>query len=98
MSNAADTSAVFATLDQGMRLKVTVKAPTGKTTREVSVTGVQRDSEGRLTHVWTTSGRTRPGHVSGGALTLWFGDVKFQATPQQKIGSVYAIEVIGSVN
>lgn len=56
--------------------------------REVTVTG----KDGR--HIYTTSGKVRPGHTSGGAI-LDYGDVfYFQPTLAQAIREVRSVEVL----
>ena len=46
--------------------------------RVVTVTNVDAD------HVYTTSGKVRPGHYAGGVLRVFGEDVYFQPTMQQQ--------------
>jgi hypothetical protein len=86
----------FSALTEGVRVRVTFRNDRGEQVREVNVTGQEMISDSR--YMWTSSGRVRPGHVSGGALVMRDGEVRFSPTLQQKRGLVVALEIVGTVN
>lgn len=81
--------AVFYSAAAGDTLDIGWRGPKGEETRAVLVTS--RDER----HVYTSSGKVRPGHFAGGVLTLYPGtkpgeppELVYQATMQQQAGRV----------
>lgn len=70
----SDFAAILPTVRPGDTL--TIRYEGGE--RFVTVTSVDAD------HVYTTSGKVRPGHYAGGVLRVFGEDVYFQPTMQQQ--------------
>lgn len=86
----------FLALEEGTRVRVTFRNDRGEQVREVNVTG--RSHDAGWNYAWTSSGRVRPGHFSGGVLVLQGDELRFSPTMQQKRGRVLALEIVGSIN
>jgi hypothetical protein len=80
-------------LTEGDRIVLTFDGAKGVTRREVTVTGTKQ-VDGKLRYVWTTSGRTRPGHIAGGSITVYPDVIRFQPTMQQQAGTLLTIEKV----
>ncbi len=48
-------------------------------------------------HVYTSSGRVRPGHRAGGSFWMHRGEVYFQPTPQQQMCRVDSVRRVAAV-
>lgn len=93
MSSLADSIKALAVNDV-----ITVTFGRDKKTRTVTIVEVD---DGAITFsAYTTSGRVRPGHHSGGALQVWHrdGSTTFSPTLLQQAQHVVSVERLGASN